>query len=92
MEGNDWKQDPRLAQMDPAKLKYLNDFAGRIRSLPKNQVMPALLSMQREAAASGIRFSDAETAVLISVLSAGMSPADKKRMEMLKFFAKKLSS
>lgn len=92
MTQNDWRQDPRLKNMDPAKLQYITDFAGRISKLPKDQVVPAFASMQLEVAQKGIRFTDQETEVIVSVLTSGMSPAERKRLEMLRIFAKKMAA
>jgi len=92
MNQNNWKQDPRLKQMDPEKLNYLTSFADQITQLPKEQIMPAFMSMQADAAQKGIRFSDPETEVLVSVLTSGMSPAEKKKLETLRFIAKKLAA
>lgn len=41
-----WQEDPRLKQMDPKKLQYITDFAGRLTSMSKNQLIPALLSFR----------------------------------------------
>lgn len=87
-----WKQDPRLRTMSPEKLEYITAFADRIAKLPKNQLLPAFMSMQMETAGSGIKFNDQETDLLVSVLSAGMSPAEKKKLETLQILAKKLAA
>lgn len=84
-----WQEDPRLKQMDPKKLQYITDFAGRLTSMSKNQLIPALLQLQADAARNHIRFSDSETELLVSILSADMNPAEKKKLETLRFFAKK---
>lgn len=92
MINNDWQKDPRLQNLDPAKLAYLNEFALHASQLSKGQILPTFLSLQAEAGKRGIQFSDEETALLVSVLAADMSPADKKRLDTLRFFAKKLAA
>lgn len=92
MEQYDWKQDPRLKQMSREKLDYLTDFAERTRRLPKNQVLPAFLSLQADANRRGIRFTDEETSLLVSVLSANMPPEDRNKVETLRLIAKKLAA
>ena len=87
-----WQEDTRLKQMDPKKLQYITDFAGRLTSMSKNQLIPALLQLQADAARNHIRFSDSETELLVSILSADMNPAEKKKLETLRFFAKKLAA
>lgn len=92
MTPDNWKQDPRLKQMAPEKLDYLTAFADQFTRLPREQILPAFMSMQTDAAQKGIRFSDSETELLASVLTSGMSPAEKKKLEALRFIAKKLAA
>ena len=92
MEQKDWKQDPRLAEMKPEKLRCLTDFAERISRLPKEQVLPSFMAMQMEMSQKNMNFSDSETDLLVSVISAGMSPAEKKKLETLRLLAKKLAA
>ena len=87
-----WKQDPRLKQMAPEKLDYLTTFADQVTKLPKDQILPAFMSMQMDAARKGIHFSDPEAELLASVLTSGMSPAEKTKLEALRFIAKKLAA
>ena len=60
--------------------------------MSKNQLIPALLQLQADAARNHIRFSNSETELLVSILSADMNPAEKKKLETLRFFAKKLAA
>lgn len=92
MSETDWRQDPRLAAMNSEKLAHLTTFAERISRLPHNQILPAFLSMQQEAQMQGIQFTDKETELLVSVITTGMSPAEKKRMEMLRILAKRMAA
>lgn len=92
MDNKDWKQDPRLAGMNPEKLKYITDFAERISHLPKDQMMPAFMAMQMEVSGKNLQFSDSETELLVSILSAGMTPAEKKKLDTLRLLAKKLAA
>lgn len=89
---SNWKQDPRLRMMSQEKLDYITAFAERIGKLPKDQLLPAFMTMQMETAQSGIQFNDQETDLLVSVLTEKMSPAEKKRVDTLRIFAKKLAA
>lgn len=89
---SNWKQDPRLRMMSQEKLDYITAFAERIGKLPKDQLLPAFMSMQMETAQSGIQFNDQETDLLVSVLTEKMSPAEKKKVDTLRIFAKKLAA
>lgn len=88
----EWKQDPRLKSMNQEKLNFLTEFASKVESAPKEQLITALLSMNMEANQKGIRFSDQETDLLVSILSANMNPADRSKLDTLKMISKKLAN
>lgn len=88
----DWRQDPRLKQMDPVKLDYITRLADQMRGTSKNQVIPTFLAMQADINQKGIRFSDSETELLVSILTSGMSQEERKKLETLRFLAKKLAA
>ena len=83
-----WKQDPRLKTMNSQKLSMLNDFANRVETTPKDQLLPTLLSLNAEASQKGIQFNDQETDLLISIMSANMDQNEKKRIESLRMLSK----
>lgn len=86
-----WKDDPRLKGMDAKKLEYLNEFADRVRQAPKDRLMATFLSLNMEASQKGIQFTDQETELLVSILTANMSPSEKKRLDTLKMLSRRLS-
>lgn len=87
---SNWKQDPRLKNMNPNKLSMLTEFAKRVESAPKDQLFPTLMSLNAEASQKGIQFSDEETDLLISILSANMDPSERQRIESLRLLSKNL--
>ena len=91
-----WKNDPRLKAMSKEKLNLLTEFAERIEHRSeehtnKNNLMEAFMSINMEARQKGIQFNDKETALLVTILSSGMAPAEKKKLDMLKMMSKKLA-
>lgn len=86
-----WKKDPRLKSMSQEKLALLTEFADRIEHTEKNKLMEAFMSINLEAQQKGVQFNDKETALLVTILSAGMPPAEKKKMDMLKMLSKKMT-
>ena len=86
-----WKEDPRLSGMDARKLEYLNHFAEKVQKTPKNQLMTLFLSLNLDAQKQGIQFNDKETDLLVSILTADMPPAEKKKLSTLKLLASRLS-
>jgi hypothetical protein len=87
-----WQQDPRLSSMDPAKIKFLEEYSTRIRNLPNDKKLPFLLSLQAEATRRNLRFSDSETLLLVNVLSTNLSPEQKNRIRMLQTLSKKMAA
>lgn len=82
-----WKSDPRLNGMDPKRLALLSGFAETLKNTPDNQKMNAFLTVNRQAAEQGLQFTKAESELLITILSEELSPAEKKRVEMIKTLA-----
>lgn len=89
---SNWQTDPRLKSMSKQKLDYITEFADRVSKLPKDQILPTFMAMQMETAQNGIQFSEQESDLLVSVLTSGMSPAEKKRLESIRLLAKKLAA
>lgn len=87
----DWKQDPRLKAMSPQKLALLTDFAKKVETTPKDQLISTLLTLNLEANEKGIQFTDQETELLVSIMSGGMSPAERKRMDTLRLISRNLT-
>lgn len=87
---SNWKQDPRLKKMNPKKISMLTEFAAKVESTPKDQLMTTLLSLNAEASQRGIQFNDEETDLLISIMSTNMSPAEKNRLDTLRMLSKNL--
>lgn len=86
-----WKNDPRLKRMPPEKLQFLNEYAAKLSSTPKEQMMSVFLTLNRDAAARGIRFTDNETSLVISVLCSDMSPGEQKQLDLLQLLFKKMA-
>lgn len=89
---NSWQSDPRLKTMSKQKLDYITEFADRVSRLPQDQILPTFMAMQMETSQNGIQFSEQESDLLVSVLTSGMSPAEKKRLESIRLLAKKLAA
>lgn len=90
MDAN-WKKDPRLKNMGREKLELLTEFANRIEHTEKNKLMEAFMSINLEAQQKGVQFNDRETDLLVTILSSGMPPAEKKKLDMLKMLSKKFA-
>jgi hypothetical protein len=74
--------------MNPQKLSMLSEFAKRVESTPKDQLVPTLLNLNAEASRKGIQFNDEETDLLISIMSANMSANERKRIDTMRMLSK----
>lgn len=82
-----WKSDPRLHGMDSRKLALLTRFAADLEQAPQNQKMNTFLSLNKQAMEQGLSFSQDETSLLISILTEGLSPEEKKKVQMIQNLA-----
>ena len=76
--------------MNPQKLTMLTEFAKRAESAPKDQLFQTLMSVSAEANQKGIKFSDEETDLLISIISANMDPGERQRVETIRMLSKNM--
>jgi len=87
---SNWKQDPRLKNMNPQKLSMLTEFAKRAEATPKDQLVQTLMSLSAEANQKGIQFNDEETDLLISIIGANMNPSERQRIETIRMLSKNM--
>lgn len=85
-----WKNDPRLKTMDKEKLEFLTRFAEQAGQSKKEEFPQTLMAIHSEAQKQGIHFNDKETALLINIFSAHMTPKEKKKVDLLKMISQKL--
>lgn len=91
-QNNNWKQDPRLGQMNKEKLDYIMKFAEQMKTMTKDQIVPAFTAMQMDSRKKGLQFNNQESDLLMSILSTNMSPEEKKRMESIRALAQKMAA
>lgn len=87
-----WRNNPRLKSMDPEKLSLLLAFAKELEEAPESQKMAVLLSVNQRASEKHIRFSSEEKELLISILTEGMSPEEKSRVQLIRRLAERMPS
>lgn len=78
------KNNPALKDISREKLDLLLSYVTEAEKLKQNEVMPYFLSITKKAQAQGISFNDSETEVILSILKKKMSPADIKKIDMIK--------
>ncbi len=88
---NSNKQDNPFQSMDPAKQQFIASMVSEARSKKREELMPFLLTVTMQAGRRGISFTDEETEAIVAAMSAHMSPAEKKKIAMLRKIADQLS-
>ena len=83
MNQSNWNENLGL-NMPPEKVAFLNAMLEEMGGKNKNEMMPFLLSVMSRANSKGIQFTDQETDFIISKLKANMSPAERKKVDMLR--------
>ncbi|MFR8033098.1 MAG: hypothetical protein ACLU6W_03645 [Lachnospiraceae bacterium] len=83
MNQANWNENLGL-NMPPEKVAFLNAMLEEMGGKNKNEMMPFLLSVMSRANSKGIQFTDQETDFIIGKLKANMSPAERKKVDMLR--------
>ena len=90
MDLNVLTNHPIFQQMQPQKRKLLLECvklsteSSHSEGVSFDKTLPILLAMHQKMQKQGLRFTAEERNVLMDVLSAGLSPAERARMEMMK--------
>ncbi len=86
---NSWKDDPRLKDVDPARVSALCSLAEELSGAPKEQKVAVFLSVSQKAAAMNLNFSPNERDLFIDILTKDMPPEEKKRVRLIQSLALK---
>ena len=85
---NDWMNDPALAEIDKAKLEFLQALVFESRTLKKEQMLPFLMAVDKRGQAEHITFSNEEIEAIAATIknysSAEEAAAIDKMMRMRK--------
>lgn len=81
---NELKNNPALKDISPEKLDLLVTLVTKAETLKQNELMPFFLSITKESNSKGISFNDAETEIILNALKKKMSPADIKKIDMIR--------
>lgn len=77
----DWRNNPRLAGMDKAKLDMLQNFASQGSTKGINEMLPFLMGAAAQGKKNGLNFNSGEISAIIDVLKAGKSPEEVQRLD-----------
>lgn len=80
---NSWQNDPALKNLDLRKIAFISELSRQMNDLPADKMLPFLMAASQKSQSMNINFSDDETALILKVLSANMSPEERNRLEMM---------
>ena len=88
MSDYQWKQDPVFLSMPPAKMQFLERVVAGAATQNKKQLVPYFTKALQLAKQQNIFFTDAELSLILEALTPHMSPAEKKRMQLIQSMMK----
>lgn len=76
--------NPALSKMSPAKLAFLMEIMQQLQGKSMEEALPLLMNANQKASQNGISFTNDETDLLLDCFSAQLSPAEKKKIAMMR--------
>ena len=86
---NNWMRDPAVANIDKAKLEFLQALVFESQTLSKEQMLPFLMSVAKKGSDNHISFSDEEVDTIISVIRNYSTPEELAKIDKLLKLRKK---
>ena len=80
---NDWMNDPALAEIDKAKLEFLQALVFESRTLKKEQMLPFLMAVAKRGQADHITFSNEEIETIVAIIKRESSPEDAAAIDKM---------
>lgn len=79
----DWKENPKLRNMDKSKLEMLQNLADQGSQKSPTELLPFLMAAASKGKSGGLNFNDNEISMIIEVLKAGKSPAETAKLDKM---------
>lgn len=80
---NNWMSDPAVANIDKAKLEFLQALVFESQSLSKDQMLPFLMSVAKKGADNHISFNDEEIETIVNVIRSYSTPEELAKIDKL---------
>lgn len=78
---NDWRENPKLAQMDKSKLDMLQNFAEQGITKSPTDLLPFIMNAAAQGKNAGLNFNSNEISTIIEVLKMGKSPEEAAKLD-----------
>ncbi|MCI6714028.1 MAG: hypothetical protein PUF03_03225 [Lachnospiraceae bacterium] len=80
---NNWMSDPAVANIDKAKLEFLQALVFESQTLSKEQMLPFLMSVAKKGSDNHISFSDEEVDTIVNVIRNYSTPEELSKIDKL---------
>ena len=80
---NNWMSDPAVANIDKAKLEFLQALVFESQTLSKEQMLPFLMSVDKKGSDNHISFSDEEVDTIVNVIRNYSTPEELSKIDKL---------
>ena len=77
----DWRNNPKLAQIDKSKLDMLQNLAQQGSTKGAADLLPFLMGAAAQGKKGGLKFNASEISTIIEVLKMGKSPEEIQRLD-----------
>lgn len=89
MNQNEWMNDPLVANIDKAKLQFLQMLVFESQNLTQNQMLPFLMSVAQRGKSQNISFDDNEIEAIVAALRKYATPEEVAKINKLMAMKKK---
>ena len=79
-----WLKNPLIRNMNPKKLALLIDLGNKSKGISAEKALPLLISTNAKMKQLGLSLSSEESELLVEVMSADMTQADKEKLQKIK--------
>ena len=80
---NNWMSAPAVANIDKAKLEFLQALVFESQTLSKEQMLPFLMSVAKKGSDNHISFSDEEVDTIVNVIRNYSTPEELSKIDKL---------
>ncbi len=83
MNSPEWFQDPRVRNIDPAKLALLLNLAEQVQGKSQRELMPIVAGAMASANRQKLRFSKEEFDLIFEIMKEGKSKKEQQDMDSM---------
>ena len=80
---DDWKNDPKLKEIDKTKLDMLQNLAEKGKGKSVSDMMPYLMSAAASVKNIVLHFSQNEISAVLEVMKAGKTPQEASKIDRI---------